>query len=78
MVSVAFAADVPAMDTGLVEPKLKVGRYCAPVGLVAMTAVNTTLPVNPLLGVRVMVDVLPVPSVGKPDSGGRSQWELEE
>ena len=60
MVSVAVPAVVPVMETGLVEPKLRVGRSCAPDGLVVTVAVRATLPVKPLLGVTVMVDVLPV------------------
>jgi hypothetical protein len=59
MVRVAVPAVVPAMITGLVEPKLKVGRYWAPAGLVVMTAVNATLPVKPPAGVTVIVDVFP-------------------
>ena len=47
------------MLTGLVDPKLKVGGYCAPARLVVTEAVSVTLPVNPLLGVREMVEVLP-------------------
>jgi hypothetical protein len=64
MVSVAVAAVVPEMLTGVVEPKLKVGGYCAPDGLVAKTAVSATLPVKPPAGVTVMVDVLAVVAPG--------------
>ena len=55
-----MAADAPVILTGLVEPMLKVGRNCAPAGLEVMDAVNATLPVNPPLGVTVIVDVFPV------------------
>lgn len=55
---------VPALElvmfTGLVEPKLKVGTLTAPLGLLTIAAVSVTLPVNPPLGVTVMVVVLPV------------------
>jgi hypothetical protein len=60
MVRVAVPAAVVVMLTGLVEPKLKVGGYRAPVGLEVMVAVNATLPVKPPSGVIVTVDVLPV------------------
>lgn len=58
MVSVAVPAVVPVMLTGLVEPKLNVGRFTAPSGLVAMTAVSVTLPVKPPLGVIVKFAVV--------------------
>jgi len=64
IVSVAVTADVPLMETGEVVPKLKVGRSCAPVGLLVIAAVKTTLPVNPLLGVRVIVEVFSVVAPG--------------
>ena len=48
----------------LVEPKLKVGRYCAPVGLEVMAAVSATLPVKPPLGVTVMAEVFAVVAPG--------------
>jgi hypothetical protein len=60
MVSVAVPALVPLMLTGVVEPKLSVGGFTAPAGLVVTTAVRATLPVNPAEGVMVMADVLPV------------------
>jgi hypothetical protein len=79
-VSVAVPAEVPVMLTGVVDPKLKVGRETAPAGLLAITAVRATLPVNPPLGVTVMVEVLPlvapgveiftlVPEMAKPGGG---------
>jgi hypothetical protein len=52
------------MLTGLVEPKLKVGGYCALVGLDVITAVSATLPVKPPLGVTVIVNVFPVVAPG--------------
>lgn len=60
IVRVAVPAVALMMLTGVVEPKLKVGRYCAPVGLEVRAAVNATLPVKPPLGVTVMVEVFPV------------------
>ena len=54
----------PVMFTGVVEPKLKVGGYWAPAGLDVMVAVSTTLPVKPLLGVTVIVDVFAVVAPG--------------
>ena len=59
MVRVAVSAEAPVMLTGLVEPKLKVGGYWAPVGLEVTAAVRVTLPVKPPDGVRVIVAVLP-------------------
>ena len=64
MARVAVPAAVPSMFTGLVEPKLNVGRFVAPAGLDAIVADRTTLPVNPPEGVIVMVDVLPVVAPG--------------
>ena len=55
---------VPLILNGLVEPKLKVGGYWAPVGLEVTAAVSTTLPVKPPAGVTVMVDVFPVAAPG--------------
>lgn len=63
-VRVAVPAVLPVMLTGLVEPKPKVGVSMAPAGLEVMAAVSATLPVNPPLGVRVMVEVLPVATPG--------------
>ena len=64
MVRVAVPAAVPAILTGLVEPKLKVGKYWAPAGLEVRAAVRATLPVKPPMGVTVMVDVFPVVAPG--------------
>ena len=64
IVSVAVPAEVPVMLTGLVEPKLKLGGYWAPVGLEVTAAVSTTLPVKPPAGVTVMVEVFPVVAPG--------------
>jgi hypothetical protein len=52
------------MLTGVVEPKLSVGMYSAPVGLVAIAAVSATLPVEPPAAVTVMVGVLAVVAPG--------------
>jgi hypothetical protein len=60
MVRVAVPDAVPAMVTGLVEPKLKVGKSWSPAGLEVTAAVSATLPVKPPAGVRVMVDVFAV------------------
>ena len=59
------AAAAPVIFTGDVEPKLKVGASAAPLGLVARAAVRVTLPVNPPLGVTVMVVVLLVVAPGE-------------
>jgi hypothetical protein len=64
MVSVAVPALALAMVTGLVEPKLNVGRSCAPAGLAVTAAVRDTLPAKPPLGVTVTVEVLPVIAPG--------------
>jgi hypothetical protein len=48
------------MLTGLVEPKLSVGRYLEPAGLDVMAAVSPTLPVNPPLGVTVFFEAFPI------------------
>jgi hypothetical protein len=53
------------MLTGDVVPKLNVGGSVAPFGLVVRAAVNVTLPVNPPLGVTVIVDVFPVVAPGE-------------
>jgi hypothetical protein len=65
MVRVAVPAAEPAMLTELVEPKLRVGRYCAPEGVEPMAAVSTTFPVKPPTGVTVIVDVFPVVAPGE-------------
>jgi len=64
MVRVAVAAVVPLMLTGVVVPKLNVGRFTAPDGLVVIAAVNATLPVRPPAGVTLIVEVLPVVAPG--------------
>ena len=58
-VRVAVAELVPETVTGLVEPKLSVGRWIALAGLEVICADKATDPVNPL-GVRVTVEVFPV------------------
>jgi hypothetical protein len=60
MVRVAVPVAAPAMLTGLVEPKLRVGAYCALAGLEVTAAVSVTLPVKPPEGVTVMLEVFPV------------------
>ena len=64
IVSVAVPAVVPVMLTGLVEPKLKVGGYWAPVGLEVTAAVSVTLPVKPPAGVTVTVELFEVVAPG--------------
>lgn len=56
-VNVALAK-LPVRFTGLVLPKLSVGKSCALGGDDAITAVRTTLPVNPPVGPRVMMVVV--------------------
>jgi hypothetical protein len=68
MVRVAVPAVAPSMLTGLVEPKLKVGGYWAPVGLEVTAAVSVTLPVKPPAGVTVIVEVLPDAAPGDTES----------
>jgi hypothetical protein len=63
-VRVAVCAAAPAIRTGLVEPKLSVGKYTAPFGLEVIAAVSVTLPVKPLAGVIVTVDVFPLVAPG--------------
>lgn len=63
-VRVAVPELAPVILTGAVEPKLKVGRYSAPVGLDVSAAVSVTLPVKPPLGVTVIAEVLPVVAPG--------------
>jgi hypothetical protein len=60
MVRVAVPELAPVMLTGLVDPKLRVGRLMASEGVEARTAVRETLPLNPPAGVMVMAEVLPV------------------
>ena len=64
-VRVPVPFEAPVMLTGDVAPKLKVGGSVAPVGLDARAAVRVTLPVNPPLGMTVMVAVLPVVAPGE-------------
>jgi hypothetical protein len=59
-VRTAVLAPAPVMLTGLVVPKLKVGRCWAPAGLAVMLAVSEMLPVKPPPGVIVIVEVFPV------------------
>jgi hypothetical protein len=60
IIKVADPELAPVMSTGFVEPKLKVGRSPAPLGLEVMMAVSITLPVKPPLGITVIVEVFPV------------------
>jgi hypothetical protein len=64
-VSVAVCAAAPVILTGVVAPKLKVGGYTAPAGEEVMAAESTTLPVKPLAGVTVIVEVFPVVAPGR-------------
>lgn len=64
MVSVAVAALAPEMLTGLLDPKLKLGGYWAPLGLDVIAALRVTLPVKPPEGVTVIVEVFPVVAPG--------------
>jgi hypothetical protein len=68
MVSVAVPAATLVMLTGLVAPKLSVGMFCALAGLPDTAAVSATLPVKPLLGVTVIVDVFPLVAPGSIDT----------
>ena len=61
-VSVACFALVSVIDTEDVL-RLRVGRLCAPVGLVVIEAASATVPVKPPEGVMVSVAVLPAPLV---------------
>jgi hypothetical protein len=64
IVSVAVPALAPVIETGVVVPNENVGRSAAPVGLEVRAAVSATLPVNPPLGVTVIVEVFPVAAPG--------------
>jgi hypothetical protein len=64
IVSVPVPAFVLEITTGLVEPKLTVGRSVAPAGLPVIRAVRATDPVNPPVGVTVIFDVFPVVAPG--------------
>jgi hypothetical protein len=68
MVRVAIPAAALVIFTGLVEPKLNVGGSWAPLGLEVIVAVSATLPVNPPLGVTVIVEVLPLVAPGLTDT----------
>jgi hypothetical protein len=63
-VRVAVAAEAPVIETGEVEPKLKVGNSEAPAGELVSAAVRVTLPVNPPAGVTVIVEVFAVAAPG--------------
>lgn len=60
----AVPAVVLVMLTGVVVPKLQLGKSSAPDGLEVSAQVRATLPVNPPLGVTVMVEVLPLAAPG--------------
>jgi hypothetical protein len=75
-VRVAVAAAAPGMLTGVVVPKLKVGRFWAPTGLEVMAADRLTLPVNPLVGVIVIVLVPPLPGLTFRVSGEPERMKL--
>ena len=60
IVRVAVSAATPVILTGVVEPKLNMGRCAAPDGLLEIAADSATLPVKPPLGITVIVEVLPV------------------
>ena len=60
----AVAAADPVILTGLVEPKLRVGKSCAPFGLDVTEAVRATGPVKPPVGVTVTIAVFPVVAPG--------------
>jgi hypothetical protein len=62
MISVAVLGLVDVMLTELVVPRLSVGVFTEPDGLVVMTAVSVTaaLPVKLFEGVTVIVELLPV------------------
>ena len=71
MVRVAVAPAVLVMFTGLVEPKLKVGRSCAPAGLDVTAAESVTAPVKPPDPATVITSVAFVPGVtGTVDAEG--------
>jgi hypothetical protein len=63
MVSVAVPPPELVTFTGLVEPKLKPGRFCAPAGLDVIAAVNETLPAKPPEPEIVMRSVVVPPCV---------------
>jgi hypothetical protein len=63
-VRVAVPAPEPVISIGLVDPKLETGMSWAPAGLAVTATVNPTAPVNPPLGVMVIVDVFPAVAPG--------------
>jgi hypothetical protein len=67
-VRVVVPADPLVIFTGLVEPKLNMGRNWAPAGLDVTAAVSVTLPMKPPIGVTVMVEVFPVVAPGLTDT----------
>jgi hypothetical protein len=48
---------------------VRVGKSTAPVGLVVITAVNTTFPTKFPVGITVIVDEFPVVAPGASDTG---------
>jgi len=73
MLRVAVPPFAVEMLTGLVEPKLNVGKYTAPAGLELRTAVTATFPVKPPTGVTAiaLVPLLPGLSVRLEGEGER-------
>jgi hypothetical protein len=63
-VRVAVWLPAPVIVTGEVAPKLRVGGLTAPAGEEASDADKVTAPVNPAIGLRVIVDVFPVVEPG--------------
>jgi hypothetical protein len=51
--------------TELVEPKLTVGKSCAPLGLDVIVALRDTVPVYPPEGVMEIMEVFPVAPPGE-------------
>jgi hypothetical protein len=76
MVSVASPAPAPVTLTGVVVPKLNVGKLTAPLGLEVMEAVSATLPVKPPAGVMAMVEVLPVVAPGATETAAPATANL--
>ena len=77
IVTFAVAELEPVMFTWLVELKLKVGGYRAPVGLEEMAAVSATMPVKPPTGAMVIVDVFPLVAPGATETGVPLTVKLE-
>jgi hypothetical protein len=63
-VSVALTLVIPVTLTGLVVPKLKVGRCWAPGGAEVTAALSVMAPVNPPVGVIPTEEVFPVVAPG--------------